>query len=1398
MFRTIITSRPARLLAAAGVLGLLATGCTSNSPETDDARLERPGRCRQRQRRPRREGHHRLLRPRGRPRLARRRQQLRQGGGREVLGHRLQGRRGHERREPADQPDRDLHQRQGRRHRPAADRRRRPHRGRHQGDAGRHHRRQRRPRVLLARSPPAPPSSATTTAWASAPAPTPASSSRTRSLTNPVIAEIAGIDSLPLTQDRSKGYADALKACNQTVDNRVAAEFTVESGEKAASNLLQAAPKIDVLWNHDDDQGVGVMAALDNANRHEMAFIGGAGSANAMRWIQEGKMEATVLYPPTQAADGIRLARLLAPEQGHVRPRPAERAAPRRPRRARRDQGQRRGVPAAGLRVLTLSDRRGARRPAGRPASTTHPPPGRQARGRCHMAIDTPVTHADRRADPRGTPGRLGIGMVGYAFMGVAHSQGWRNARSFFDPAAGARPRRDRRPGRRGRRRHGAPLRLAARRDRLAGASSPVPTSTSSTSARPATPTPRSPSRRSRRASTCCARSPSPTPSPRRAPWPRPPSAPRPAASARWSASPTAACPPSRWPASSCEEGRIGEIRHVRAQYLQDWLVDPESPLTWRLQKDRAGSRRARRHRGAHHRPHALRHRRADHRRQRRHRDLRARAAPARRGPRAVRRGRAPAAGQVTVDDAAIFLGRLSGGALATFEATRFATGRKNAIRLEINGSRGQHRLRLRGHERPARPRRVDLRHASPGSPGSSSPRPTHPYVEHWWPAGHGLGYEHGFTHQAADLIDAIAAGSRPRAVVRRRPRGAARSSPPSRPARPNGSSWTPQTTRSATRTARPAAEAAVRPAPTLTPWLTTTRTRKERAGRRSIPHVIAVTKEHHERQRRQRLRAGHASSGSTAASSSRRRRGWRPPPRSPPPPPWPAPGANGVLIPPGKRGIILYTVRDAVSRDPTRPRPFASGFKEVLEELARIGYKQIEFAGFTPARQRPGGATSTTSRAPTLLRTLARRPTGSRPRATTAPSRARSPTRRIAAVRHGLRDRQHPRAWATSAPAATPRAAPTSPTGTLAAERWNFFGERAASHGLKLYTHNHDIAYSFLLDSGPLDALGRPTRVLRRPPSRVLPGEHRPGVRLPRDGHLLGARRAVQAPHLHRSRRHLGAGRSSTRRPSVAAQTTRFPLFHAKDGRRDDTVANGYVMAPFGEGDIDYSTFFAGSAPRGTTTRCGSRTPLRAAPRTQGSRWSSRSSATTTWRPCAAEPRSHRGTPVSASPGWWRPHAVAAADATPGLARPTLTKDVNMKSILRRGRPRAFSTLAALSLILTATGGALAAPAAAHSGVDHGSEPGPWRPSTGPTTRRSRSPRTPVSRSTWRCCPTAGCCTRPATATCASPTRTPAPRRSSRRCPCTATPRTGCRPSRSTRSSRPTSGSTSTTRRAP
>ncbi|KQS63911.1 substrate-binding domain-containing protein [Modestobacter sp. Leaf380] len=129
-----------------------------------------------------------------------------------------------------------------------------------------------------------------------------------------VVAEVAGIDSLPLTQERSQGFSDALADCGLDVDNRVAAEFTVESGEEVTANLLQAAPQIDALWNHDDDQGIGVLAAIDNAGRDEFFMVGGAGSANAMRDIQAGDsvLQATVIYPASQAADGVRLARLVA------------------------------------------------------------------------------------------------------------------------------------------------------------------------------------------------------------------------------------------------------------------------------------------------------------------------------------------------------------------------------------------------------------------------------------------------------------------------------------------------------------------------------------------------------------------------------------------------------------------------------------------------------------------------------------------------------------------------------------------------------------------------------------------------------------------------------------------------------------------------------------------------------------------------------------------------------------------------------------------------------------------------------------------------------------------------------------------------------------------------------
>ncbi|MGW9629514.1 substrate-binding domain-containing protein [Agromyces sp. NPDC055520] len=129
-----------------------------------------------------------------------------------------------------------------------------------------------------------------------------------------IVAEIAGIDSLPLTQDRSEGFADALDDCGLEVSARVAADFTVQGGEAATSQLLSANPKIDAIWNHDDDQGIGVLAAINAADRDEFFMVGGAGSKNAMEAIEadDSVLKATIIYPSTQAADGIAFARLIA------------------------------------------------------------------------------------------------------------------------------------------------------------------------------------------------------------------------------------------------------------------------------------------------------------------------------------------------------------------------------------------------------------------------------------------------------------------------------------------------------------------------------------------------------------------------------------------------------------------------------------------------------------------------------------------------------------------------------------------------------------------------------------------------------------------------------------------------------------------------------------------------------------------------------------------------------------------------------------------------------------------------------------------------------------------------------------------------------------------------------
>ncbi|WP_405067340.1 Gfo/Idh/MocA family oxidoreductase [Kribbella sp. NBC_01510] len=207
-------------------------------------------------------------------------------------------------------------------------------------------------------------------------------------------------------------------------------------------------------------------------------------------------------------------------------------------------------------------------------------------------------------------------------------------------------------------------------------------------------------------------------------------------------------------------EGKLGTIRHVRAQYLQDWIADPEAPLSWRLDKEKAGSG-ALGDIGAHiidmaqyitgdtigevsarletfvkERPVAAEH------------SGLAGTAGTERGP-------------VTVDDAAVFLATFRSGALGVFEATRFATGRKNAIRIEINGSLGSLAFDFED---------MNLLHFYDATEDSRTAgfrrilatEPAHPYVAAWWPPGHLLGYEHGFTHQVVDLVTAIAEGADP------------------------------------------------------------------------------------------------------------------------------------------------------------------------------------------------------------------------------------------------------------------------------------------------------------------------------------------------------------------------------------------------------------------------------------------------------------------------------------------------------------------------------------------------------------------------------------------------------------------------------------------------------------
>jgi predicted dehydrogenase len=194
--------------------------------------------------------------------------------------------------------------------------------------------------------------------------------------------------------------------------------------------------------------------------------------------------------------------------------------------------------------------------------------------------------------------------------------------------------------------------------------------------------------------------------------------------------------------------GRIGEIHHYRGTYLQDWLVDPDFPRVWRLEKAKAGSG-------------AL-------------GDLLSHSIDLARylvgeitevsgllktfipeRPLPESRTMAP----VEVDDAALSLVKFGNGAVGTIEATRFAAGRKNYNRFEINGSRGSIVFNLE------RMNELELYVDEGRESGFRTIQVTgkgYPYMEGWWPRGHIIGYEHTFTHTVLDLLKAVAEGQLP------------------------------------------------------------------------------------------------------------------------------------------------------------------------------------------------------------------------------------------------------------------------------------------------------------------------------------------------------------------------------------------------------------------------------------------------------------------------------------------------------------------------------------------------------------------------------------------------------------------------------------------------------------
>jgi predicted dehydrogenase len=197
------------------------------------------------------------------------------------------------------------------------------------------------------------------------------------------------------------------------------------------------------------------------------------------------------------------------------------------------------------------------------------------------------------------------------------------------------------------------------------------------------------------------------------------------------------------------ERGELGDqLFHFRARYAQDWIVDPNFPLVWRLQSEKAGS-------GAlgdifSHIVDLARYLVGEFSEVSGITQTFVKERPVERGSRKK--------AKVNVDDAVTMIGKLKNGALASLEATRFAPGRKNQFALEINGSAGSLFFDLEEMNR--------LKFFSGRDPKDRQgfrdilvTGPSHPYIDKWWPPGHIIGYEHTFVHTIADFVSAVVAG---------------------------------------------------------------------------------------------------------------------------------------------------------------------------------------------------------------------------------------------------------------------------------------------------------------------------------------------------------------------------------------------------------------------------------------------------------------------------------------------------------------------------------------------------------------------------------------------------------------------------------------------------------------